>query len=286
MLKWLHPSQKGALLSKSRAFWSFSVIELLAACAMVSIITVAVYRQVLQPHFFFSTGALTELQSIEAYGLTNRVSRNFEELIIRHFLKDKRNGTFLDVGASHYRNENNTYYLEKTLGWSGVAVEALAEYADGYKQNRPQTRFVAMFASDVADSKVQFFVSTKDDKTSSATPDAAAGFAGGEQRREVPTTTLNAVLDQAGIAKLDFVSMDIELAEPKALAGFDIDRFQPALVCIESQPHVRQQILDYFAAHDYVLVGQYLRIDPHNLYFMPQGQVGKDSVAANTNAIR
>jgi FkbM family methyltransferase len=262
-------------VSKSRTFWSFSVVELLAACVIASVLTVAVHRKVLQPHFFFSTGPLTELQPIEAYGLTNRVSRNFEELIIRHFLKDKRNGTFLDVGASHYRNENNTYYLEKTLGWSGVAVEALAEYGDGYRQNRPQTRFVAMFASDVVDSRVRFFVSTKDDKTSSATPDAAAGFAGGEQAREVPTTTLNAVLDQAGIASLDFMSMDIELAEPKALAGFDIDRFQPALVCIESHPHVRQQILDYFAAHKYVLVGQYLRIDPHNLYFMPQDQPGR-----------
>jgi hypothetical protein len=136
-----------------------------------------------------------------------------------------------------------------------------------------------MFASDVVDSKVKFFVSTKDDKTSSATPDAAAGFAGGEQAREVPTTTLNAVLDQAGIAKLDFMSMDIELAEPKALAGFDIDRFQPALVCIESHPHVRQQILDYFAAHNYVLVGQYLRIDPHNLYFRPQAQPAQPVIA-------
>jgi hypothetical protein len=127
-----------------------------------------------------------------------------------------------------------------------------------------------MFASDVADAKVQFFVSAKDDKTSSATPDAAAGFAGSQQARSVPTTTLNVVLDQAKVTKLDFMSMDIELAEPKALAGFDIDRFQPSLVCIESHPQVRQQILDYFASHNYVLIGQYLRIDPHNLYFMPQ----------------
>jgi FkbM family methyltransferase len=257
-------------VSKSRV-WSVSVVKLVLTCGIVSVLTVLVHRELLKPHFFFSTGALRELQVLEPYGLTNRVSRNFEELIIRHFFDDKKNGTFLDVGASHYQKENNTYYLEKTLGWSGVAVEALAEYGDGYKQNRPRTRFVAMFASDVAESKVQFFVSAKDDKTSSATPDAAAGFAGSGQARTVPTTTLNTVLDQAGITRLDFMSMDIELAEPKALAGLDIDRFRPALVCIESHPHVRQQILDYFAAHDYVVIGQYLRIDPHNLYFTPQG---------------
>jgi hypothetical protein len=65
--------------------------------------------------------------------------------------------------------------------------------------------------------------------------------------------------------------MDIELSEPKALAGFDIRRFKPQLVCIEAHPEVRQQILDYFAANRYVIIGKYLRADDKNLYFMPQG---------------
>lgn len=65
------------------------------------------------------------------------------------------------------------------------------------------------------------------------------------------------------------MTMDIELAEPKALEGFDIERFKPALVCIESHPEVRQQLLDYFHQHGYVVVGKYLRVDPHNLYFKP-----------------
>ena len=54
------------------------------------------------------------------------------------------------------------------------------------------------------------------------------------------------------------MSIDIELWEPKALAGFDIDRFKPKLVCIEAHQQVRQQILDYFAHHRYVVVGKYL----------------------------
>ena len=85
----------------------------------------------------------------------------------------------------------------------------------------------------------------------------------------VPTTTLNHVLDQAGIASLDFASIDIELHEPQALAGFDIQKYAPALACIEAHPEVRQAILDYFHAHGYVVVGKYLRMDPKNLYFTP-----------------
>ena len=69
--------------------------------------------------------------------------------------------------------------------------------------------------------------------------------------RAVPTTTLDAILERAGIDRIDFVSMDIELSEPKALAGFDIERYKPSLICIEAHPEVRQQILDYFVRHGY-----------------------------------
>ena len=118
---------------------------------------------------------------------------------------------------------------------------------------------------------MQFFV-PKDNLlvASSSRISRCRGSAG--TARDVPTTTLNTVLDQAGLKRIDFLSMDIELAEPKALAGFDIDRFQPALVCIEAHAEVRQQILDYFAAHGYAVVGKYLRVDPYNLYFEPRSQ--------------
>jgi hypothetical protein len=32
---------------------------------------------------------------------------------------------------------------------------------------------------------------------------------------------------------------------------------------------VRQQILDYFTRHGYVLIGKYLWVDRENLYFTP-----------------
>ena len=64
-----------------------------------------------------------------------------EELIIRDFFNDRRDGVFLDVGAFHYKMVSSTYYLEEHLGWSGIAVDALAEFAIGYIQHRPRTRF-------------------------------------------------------------------------------------------------------------------------------------------------
>jgi len=51
-------------------------------------------------------------------------SWNNEELIIRDFFADRKGGFFLDIGCVHYRDSSNTYYLEKHLRWSGIAVDA------------------------------------------------------------------------------------------------------------------------------------------------------------------
>lgn len=200
----------------------------------------------------------------------DRYSRNVEEWIIRDHFQDRRGGVFLDVGANHYRDESNTYYLETQLGWSGVAIDALEEFAADYQTHRPRTHFFALFVSDVADSTARIYVPDENKLVASTNVEFTERETGAPGAvMDVPTTTLNTVLDRVGLTRLDFLSMDIELSEPPALAGFDIERFRPDLVCIEAHPEVRQQILDYFAQHGYTVVGKYLRADPRNLYFTP-----------------
>jgi FkbM family methyltransferase len=194
-----------------------------------------------------------------------------EEYYIRDFFKDRRDGVFLDVGANHYRDLSNTYFLETALGWSGLAIEPQTTFAADYVTHRPRTRFVAMFASDTDDRTVTLYVPPADRAVASADADFAK-IGGATQATSVPSTTLNRVLETAGIARLDFLSMDIELHEPQALAGFDIAKYRPALVCIEGHAPVRQLILDYFQRHGYVMVGKYLRADFNNLYFTPASQ--------------
>ena len=53
---------------------------------------------------------------LAGYG-PNRYSQFAEEWIIRDFFKDRRGGTFVDVGANHYKQDSTTFYLEEHLGW-------------------------------------------------------------------------------------------------------------------------------------------------------------------------
>jgi FkbM family methyltransferase len=212
----------------------------------------------------------------QRYG-PNHYSEHAEEWLIRDHFQDRRGGVFVDVGANHYRRASKTFYLESVLGWSGVAVEPQREFAAGYATYRPRTKFAPFFVSDVSNETARLFMIRNMGLVASSNEAFVKTFGTADEVREVPTITLNDLLDTEKVRQIDFLSIDIELHEPEALKGFDIARFKPALVCIEALLPVRQQILDYFAAHGYVPVGKYLWVDAENLYFVPL-----DAAAAGT----
>jgi FkbM family methyltransferase len=204
-------------------------------------------------------------------------SQHDEELIIRDFFQDRKGGVFLDVGCSDYMSFSTTYYLEKYLGWSGIAVDALPEYASGYQQHRPKTKFFNYLVTDHSGKKEPFYEVTTDKVYSTASQERlqnALKELGPKAENKVmyiPTITLNELLEKNGISKIDFLSMDIEEGEPAALAGFDIKKFRPELVCIETnKPVVRDKILDYFIHNNYERIDKYLKYDELNWYFKPK----------------
>jgi FkbM family methyltransferase len=225
-------------------------------------------RRAADPYPFASARELATFS--KQYG-PNRFTEREEEWLIRDFFKDRKDGIFVDVGANHYRDASKTYYLESRLGWSGLAIEPQREYAADYLKFRPRTKFLPFFVSDVSNATARLYVLKSQPLTASSDKEFVEQFGTPDEVREVPTITLNDLLTAERIRTIDLLSMDIELHEPTALKGFDIERFKPELVCIEALLPVRQQILDYFTAHGYVLIGKYIWVDRENLYFTPAG---------------
>jgi len=223
----------------------------------------------LRPQYVYPAADVEGAELQQKYGPA-RNSEHEEEWIIRDFFHDKRDGVFVDVGANDYKFLSNTYYLETVLGWSGLAIEPQASFEDGYRKNRPRSRFLPFFISDVSNEEATMYY-TKDNLLVTSSDKTFVERYGKSTELKSPTITLDDLLTREHISSFDFLTMDIELAEPKALKGFDVQRFHPALVCIEAHPEVRQQILDYFAARHYNVVGKYLRVDAANLYFAPTG---------------
>ena len=202
-------------------------------------------------------------------------SQMAEERIARSFFEDRRGGVFLDVGAGHYQRVSTTYYLDSRLDWSGVAVDAQAEYAADYAVHRPRTQYLTYLISDedgvegtlFRDERVDDAASVNErvtrEQTELTVEDAEI------EQISVPMITLNTLLTQAEVERIDFFSMDIEEHEPAALRGFDIERFRPALVCIESHGRTQDVLYEYFVSHGYERLDDYLAYDPVNWYFAP-----------------
>jgi FkbM family methyltransferase len=206
-------------------------------------------------------------------------SQHDEELIIRDFFQDRRDGFFVDVGAAFPKAGSTTYYLEKHLGWSGIAVDALEAYGPFWKDLRTNSKFFAYAVTDRSGGTVTLYKSGLPN-LSSLSKEQAALFVGENKVKavQVPTITLTKLLDDNGVTSIDFLSMDIEGAEPLALAGFDIERFAPELVCIEVLPEKeqRRKISEYFAKHGYERIDAYLKHDRINWYFKPKSVPEKD----------
>jgi len=230
--------------------WSFAVLTVAAVCTLS-----ACHR-----------GAPADI-------LTNGkklYSQHDEELIIRHFFDDQRGGVFLDVGCWDWKDGSTTLYLEEKLGWSGIGVDAQPKVRQGYEQHRPHTKFQNYIVTDRSGGTGKLFVGGQVSSINERHVEQFGAAWDQTDPIEVPTITLNDLLAQNGIQHVDFLSMDIEGAEPKALAGFDISKFKPRLVLIESSPEIREAILQYFSAHGYERIDEYLAYDSVNWYFRPK----------------
>ena len=198
---------------------------------------------------------------------TKLYSQSDEELIIRDFFQDRRDGFFLDVGCAWPIKDNNTYYLEDRLGWSGIGIDALPEYAKKWHRQRHRSRFFNYIVTDHSGTTETFYRSKLLGISAIRPPVDPQQHATKAEVIEIPTITLNELLDQNGVKTIDLLSMDIEEAEPLALAGFDIERFKPQLACVEAHTTTRDKIMAYFSGHGYERIERYLAYDRVNYYF-------------------
>ncbi len=200
-------------------------------------------------------------------------SQKLEELLIRSFFQNRRNGVFLDVGCAWPLYCSTTCYLEKKLGWSGIAVDANPLMNEDWKKYRPKTQVFKFIVSDHSGTREKFYHSGPLGSIQKEREFKGRIIRGEET--EVPTITISKLLDEHKITKIDFLSMDIEGAEMEALAGFDINRFQPDLVCIEFDLHLKREILAYFESHHYELITQFVQYDRTNRYFTPKSRTAR-----------
>lgn len=197
-----------------------------------------------------------------------KYSHGFEEVLIRDHFQDKEKGFYLDVGCADPELHSTTNYLETVLQWKGIGIDVNSRFAPLWKEKRPNSKFIcrAIFDTDgeVLTLYIGGYIRSLDRKLTEAFVRRPENI----RTVDVTTITLNTLLEENGIDKIDFLSMDIEGAEMGALRGFDIQKYRPDLCCVETNDV--KTVTDYFDSRGYELIQKYRKADKINVYYRPK----------------
>lgn len=166
---------------------------------------------------------------------------------------DFNNGFFVEAGANNGLLQSNTYYLAAIRGWSGVLIEPCPELYDACKKNRPEAKVVpaALVSSNYSEDTISLefaglmtAVHEEEHNTHYCNQRIEIGRLihglGDGYSFEASARTLSSILDECVEREIDFMSLDLEGFEAKALMGLDLLRHRPRLLLIEVRD--RQEI--------------------------------------------
>ena len=200
--------------------------------------------------------------------------RGQDRFVIDDVFKGKRDGYFLEMGASDGFDSNNTFVLEKTYGWRGLLIEPNPELFAKLQGRYKRTATCAPILVDAVSGKQEFLM---DGQCSGMTVDEAdnsavkRGDKVTQARNQAKIAVLDAMtLDQAldhygAPPVIDYFSFDVEGAETRILRNFPFKKYTFLSMTIERPTpeinellfangyhFVRNSLYDTFYVHESV----------------------------------
>ena len=170
-------------------------------------------------------------------------SQLFQDLFVLHLLGMKREGKYLEFGATNGIELSNSLLLEKEFGWSGVLAEPSPQWQTQLKVNRPKSQLINECIYSETGKSINFFVSkvgvlsTIEDFRDSdieSIPDNTKSRNKDGYSVKVPTISLNDVfVKYFNGEKIDYMSVDTEGSEFLILSNFNFDKYGPKIVTVE-----------------------------------------------------
>ena len=151
-----------------------------------------------------------------------------EEIGVRHWYqcyKPGFRGIYVDVGAYHPFCFSNTRWAYDQ-GWKGINIDPSDKSIDLFNIFRPNDINVNCGVSD-ENGELTFYVYKGADNTFC---NEGEGYS---EKKVVPVKTLNAILEEHHIDKIDFLDIDIEGFDEKVVMSFDWKKYSPKCVLIE-----------------------------------------------------
>jgi FkbM family methyltransferase len=172
-------------------------------------------------------------------------------------------GFFLDIGANDPVVGSQTYMLEKS-GWDGICVEPHPRFADALRKAR-KARVVecALGPESQVGKTLQLHAL---ERNAALVPDRVLYSNLGQivETHAVKMNTVDNVLLENGVERLDFVSVDVEGYEMEVLSSFSLQKWHPKLILIEDHLY-NHAVHNFLLDHGYKLV----RRTDLNMWYVP-----------------
>ena len=174
---------------------------------------------------------LTPIKARKSY------SQCAEDLIIDqhfgHYLKQGKKGFYVDAGSHHPIRGSNSYRLYKA-GWKGILIDMEESKVLSAKLARPRDHAVEAAISDKKEN-VTIYSPSKFSTNATISPEVIAKATNLKPVSSISTETLDALLEKYQCpSRFEFLSIDLEGQDYKALRGLSFEKFCPELICIEN----------------------------------------------------
>lgn len=183
--------------------------------------------------------------SASGYG-TISYSQEGEDLILKRFLGDIKNGFYVDIGAHHPFRFSNTYLFYKE-GWQGLNVDAMPASMNAFKKFRPRDINVEIPVSDKKQVLAYHIFNEPALNTFSIEEARKKNGLGDYKILEVinlETFPLSDILDKYLPANrvINFLSIDVEGLDFDVLRSNNWEKYQPSIILIESLRNSLEEI--------------------------------------------
>jgi len=194
-------------------------------------------------------------------------SQQGEDIVLYHALHETLNiehPTYLDVGAAHPVQSNNTYLLYLT-GGHGVLVEPNPTFAKMLRDWRPKDIVVEGGIGLRDTMEADYYEIKENPLLNTFSPEVVRNLQKGktesvlERVVKMPLVNINRVIaEELGTAP-DLLSTDVEGLDEAILKALDLQRFRPGVICAEGVSIYKNgnhsDLAQYLAGEGYIQRG-------------------------------
>ena len=186
---------------------------------------------------------------------------NGEDIIIQGLFDHKKDGFYIDVGCYHPIRASLTHLLYKK-GWKGVNIDISKDTINLFNIARPNDKNINI---GIADKEGEDFYY----QSSHINQANSFKFYKNVKKVKVQITTLDNIVKNLGIEKIDFLNIDVEYRDFKALQGLNLNNVRPSLIAIEDNDAydiadvTNSDIYNYMINKEYFL---YSKLNCTNFY--------------------